>query len=394
MLKPYERQFFDAFFWQTKVPLRAVEKTGKILAFHAFVKAKKYLETPDPALLKRCGETTMLKIGQHELLAVLPLRGDYVILGPALIVEPENIPSLFELTLVGAAAADRVDIAEIIPVVSPTRLCAYLRMLSLALLRKDVNVNELLEKCLNTSVKQIDKEFVKARFESLEKQNLEDGLNFFDERRILEIVKDGDEERLSAYKIEPEKFNLSGFMSANQLRNVKYMGVGVTSLVANAASVGGIADAEVYVLCGTYFQRIDQSETPEEIYALIKTMLLDFCRRVRRAKTNTGYTKPVSRAVAYIKAHTHQRLTVLEVAKEAGVGKDTLYREFVKQLSLTPSAYIQSVKIEEAKELLIHTDFSATEIAAYLDFSSQSHFIDTFKRLVGFTPKEFRNRGK
>lgn len=48
-------------------------------------------------------------------------------------------------------------------------------------------------------------------------------------------------------------------------------------------------------------------------------------------------------------------------------------------------------KIELAKNLLQYSDYSMIDIANRLSFSSQSHFIQQFRELVGMTPKKYRD---
>ena len=55
------------------------------------------------------------------------------------------------------------------------------------------------------------------------------------------------------------------------------------------------------------------------------------------------------------------------------------------------SAYIRKQKIETAKRLLKYSDYSLIDIANRLSFSSQSHFIQQFRELVGMTPKKYRD---
>ena len=52
--------------------------------------------------------------------------------------------------------------------------------------------------------------------------------------------------------------------------------------------------------------------------------------------------------------------------------------------------FVLKEKIEEAKRLLRYTDKSLNAIAAYLGFSSQSHFANTFRKYSGKSPSEFR----
>lgn len=52
--------------------------------------------------------------------------------------------------------------------------------------------------------------------------------------------------------------------------------------------------------------------------------------------------------------------------------------------------YIRKEKIHRAKELLLYSSYSCSEIAAILCFSTQSHFSSIFKREVGMTPAKYR----
>ena len=59
-------------------------------------------------------------------------------------------------------------------------------------------------------------------------------------------------------------------------------------------------------------------------------------------------------------------------------------------MGISPSDYIRKVKIDKAKNLLRFSDFSMVEIASYLSFSSQSHFIKLFSEETNLTPKKYR----
>ena len=68
----------------------------------------------------------------------------------------------------------------------------------------------------------------------------------------------------------------------------------------------------------------------------------------------------------------------------------------IAALALAPAAFASNadsdilVKIEKAKNLLRFSDFSMVEIASYLSFSSQSHFIKLFSEETNLTPKKYR----
>ncbi|MEZ2716009.1 helix-turn-helix domain-containing protein [Niallia circulans] len=56
------------------------------------------------------------------------------------------------------------------------------------------------------------------------------------------------------------------------------------------------------------------------------------------------------------------------------------------------SSFITVCKLEEAKNLLLYTNKSISNISNYLCFSSQSHFQTVFKKNYGITPVSFRKK--
>ena len=53
--------------------------------------------------------------------------------------------------------------------------------------------------------------------------------------------------------------------------------------------------------------------------------------------------------------------------------------------------YIIKAKIDTAKNILRYSDFSILDISISLGYSSQSAFTAAFRKLVGMTPKKYRD---
>ncbi|WP_411170392.1 helix-turn-helix domain-containing protein [Clostridium sp. MB05] len=65
---------------------------------------------------------------------------------------------------------------------------------------------------------------------------------------------------------------------------------------------------------------------------------------------------------------------------------------FKKHKGISIMKYLREIKIERAKTLLLSTEKSILEISILLGFHDQSHFTNTFKKIVGISPSEFRNK--
>jgi AraC-like DNA-binding protein len=63
---------------------------------------------------------------------------------------------------------------------------------------------------------------------------------------------------------------------------------------------------------------------------------------------------------------------------------------FVNETGYTISDYIIMCKCDRAKFMLVQSDASCTDIAAFFGFSSGSYFTKRFRELTGETPTEYR----
>ena len=92
----------------------------------------------------------------------------------------------------------------------------------------------------------------------------------------------------------------------------------------------------------------------------------------------------------YIYDHLHTHITAEQLAKLTGLNISYLSRLFKKETGQTISNYIRDKKIETAKNMLLYSDFSPSEIASILAFPSQSYFTEVFRKTTGVTPRKYQ----
>jgi AraC family transcriptional regulator len=91
----------------------------------------------------------------------------------------------------------------------------------------------------------------------------------------------------------------------------------------------------------------------------------------------------------YIDSHLGERISLNELARQAGVSRFHFARQFRHSTGESPMQYLRRVRIERSKSILQSRDSTIAEVAARLGFSDQSHFTRTFGRLVGVSPGSF-----
>lgn len=83
---------------------------------------------------------------------------------------------------------------------------------------------------------------------------------------------------------------------------------------------------------------------------------------------------------------------VAAMAAQAGLTERSFHRRFRKATGQSPLEYVQTMRIEEAKQLLETTDMSFDAIAAEVGYSEPSAFRHLFRKLVGVTASAYRRR--
>jgi AraC-like DNA-binding protein len=98
----------------------------------------------------------------------------------------------------------------------------------------------------------------------------------------------------------------------------------------------------------------------------------------------------VRRAMAYLHEHYADPISREDLARHVGLSDDYLTSCFHKELGLTPVAYLNRYRVQQAKQLLTYTHKSITEIALDVGFSSSSYFSRIFRRETGVSPEAYR----
>lgn len=94
----------------------------------------------------------------------------------------------------------------------------------------------------------------------------------------------------------------------------------------------------------------------------------------------------------YIDSHFKENISLDLLSETAHVNKYYLVHAFSKEYGVSPINYLISRRIRESLYLLSDTDHSLSQISHMLGFSSPSYFSQSFRRLMGVSPMEYRKQ--
>ena len=105
---------------------------------------------------------------------------------------------------------------------------------------------------------------------------------------------------------------------------------------------------------------------------------------------------PLQQAVEVMLANIEEPLRMDELAEQLGLNLRRLERMFKSYLSAAPAQYYRRLRLEKARDLLLHTNLPTLEVACLTGFASSSHFAMAYQRQFGQRPSEARRdtRGK
>ncbi|WP_027094179.1 AraC family transcriptional regulator [Cohnella thermotolerans] len=96
------------------------------------------------------------------------------------------------------------------------------------------------------------------------------------------------------------------------------------------------------------------------------------------------------RAARWLQAQSAHAVTIAQMAKELGYHRTHLTKLFRREMGMSPIRYLQQLRMERAKALLLEP-LSVAEVALAVGYADPLYFSKSFKKHVGCTPSEFRS---
>ena len=180
-----------------------------------------------------------------------------------------------------------------------------------------------------------------------------------------------------------------GKTSHDRLRQLKYAAVAAIAMACRAAIMGGAVEAVAYAKSDDAILQLDGRRSAIDVLRVEVRTLIDYAETVRLAKAQTRYSPAVRACVEYITVHSHESISLGDLAEGTPYSKEYLAKLFKKETGVSFGDYLLKIRIDEAAALL-KSGHSSSDVAHTLGFSSQSYFIRQFKKSTGMTPRLYR----
>ncbi|MCL2517836.1 MAG: AraC family transcriptional regulator, partial [Oscillospiraceae bacterium] len=181
------------------------------------------------------------------------------------------------------------------------------------------------------------------------------------------------------------------FASADNLDAIKIRAMELTVMISRASLDGGADMSNVYLLNLEFITDFFKLESIEEVCFALIDILNRFSNETFKVE-QVKHVDLLSKAVSYITANYMHKISLEDLADYIYLSPSYLCKIFKEEMKTNFSSYLNKVRIEKSKILLLSEQLSITEIAILVGFCDQSYFNKVFKKLTGVTPKNFREK--
>lgn len=153
-------------------------------------------------------------------------------------------------------------------------------------------------------------------------------------------------------------------------------------------SGGSVEEVEMNEL--TALEKIYQMSTLEEIKEFTETFACKVCRQISGIKTD-GRNNTIRKIEQIVGEEYMKPLSMKYIADKLYLNHIYLGQIFKKETGISLNDYINKVRISKAKKLLKSANSMVYEVAEQVGFSDSQYFSTVFKKIVGVSPKEYKD---
>ena len=141
-------------------------------------------------------------------------------------------------------------------------------------------------------------------------------------------------------------------------------------------------------------QTSDRTYVESLFQALLMHLIKYYCSKENSLEQTTSGLPPyrLKQAIDYIDRHLDENIKIKDVAKSIGISQYYFCRLFRESMGIAPYRYVIQQRMSKVKALIQENQLSLSDIAIECGFSSQSQMTHHFRKLVGTTPKVYRDR--
>ncbi len=181
------------------------------------------------------------------------------------------------------------------------------------------------------------------------------------------------------------------FHSNGNLKIIKARVLELIVILSRAAIEGGAGIQQIFNLNNDYIAEIEGFQTLEKLSRWLNSVINRYVSYVFEFK-DVKHTDIIYKITAYIKTNYMNKLSLDDIAEYVYLSKTYVSKIFKEDMNVTLSEYINKVRIEKSKTLLLDSSLTIADVANLVGYEDQSYFTKKFKTMVGASPGKYKEK--
>ncbi len=160
--------------------------------------------------------------------------------------------------------------------------------------------------------------------------------------------------------------------------------------IITASGGTATADLMLHLIAARHGSGLAEEVADQMVYNTVRE---SSARQKVSVQARHGMRNPhLTHAVQLMSQAIEDPMPMAEVARQVGISTRQLERLFGRYLQCSPSRYYLEMRLQKARNLLLQSEKSVTEIAVATGFRSTAHFARVYRGLFGVSPGTQRGR--
>lgn len=216
------------------------------------------------------------------------------------------------------------------------------------------------------------------------KKNQDHLEKMLDQKFVLQCLENGERVKLLEYL---QKVIVDVKKRDPSLRNRQFFQMDLTQVI-NVFLYRHEMDTEILLSDQSYLQIKDKALTSEFYMIRWSAYLIN---KVLDSTQDRNQGKGiVDMVVDYIRNHFEENITRVTLAELVHFSPEYMGKVFKRQMGIGINDYINSLRIEKAKNLLLTTNDKIIDIGLEVGFENMPYFSSVFKKYTGMSPAEYK----
>ncbi|NLC84416.1 MAG: helix-turn-helix domain-containing protein [Ruminococcaceae bacterium] len=207
------------------------------------------------------------------------------------------------------------------------------------------------------------------------------------EQRLLELIETGN--KTGTQELLNEILGHIFFSSSGTIEVMRARVIELVVLLSRAAIRGGADVEQIFGLNYMYLNKISSFRNIDEIAYWLSGILGRFTDQVFNL-TNVKHADVIYRAIDHVRKNYMKKITLEDTAARVFLSPAYFSRIFKEEMKENFNSYVNSVRVDAARRLLLKENIPLVEISTMVGFEGQSYFSKVFKKNVGVTPGRYR----